>query len=152
MTPLLNLPRKLAKKYTASKDKVGKPTLPYMNRYLEKVAELLSDENKQVGKTFAVQTAASIPAHIAGGVIGAKLGNKYLKGTAETLARHSNTLGDNLGKLGRVGKWIGNKVRFDASGGGRALGVGLGMMTVGGLADLASLKASMHEKVKGTNE
>ena len=80
-----------------------------MNIYLEKVAQIMSNENKQVGKTFALQTVASLPAHAIGAAVGGYLGTK----------------------IGRP-----------------KLGTALGMGVVGGVADLAALKASLHGKVK----
>jgi hypothetical protein len=119
-----------------------------MNKYLEKIAQVMSEENKQVGKTFALQSAMNVPAHIIGGAVGAGLGAKHLNGASESLSKGVNTLSSKIGKLGRVGKWVSSKVHMDSAGGGKALGVGLGMAAIGGLADLASLKAGLHGKVK----
>ena len=48
-----------------------------MNKYLEKVAKLLSEENKQVSKTFLAHGLASMPAEAAGGFVGGLAGKKY---------------------------------------------------------------------------
>ena len=48
-----------------------------MNKYLEKIASGLSDENKHVLKTFAGQQILAIPAHAGGAAIGAKIGKKF---------------------------------------------------------------------------
>ena len=48
-----------------------------MNKYLEKVAEFLSEENKQVGKTFLAHGAASLPAEALGSAVGGYIGAKY---------------------------------------------------------------------------
>lgn len=102
-----------------------------MNIYLEKVAEM-SNENKQVARTFAYQTAAGLPAHAAGAALGGYLGHKILEPRAAGLAA----------KLGRFGS------KLAAPGNGRALGAAVGMGVAGGIADLAALKHSLHGKVK----
>jgi len=48
-----------------------------MNKYLEKIALHLSEENKQVGKTFIAHGIASLPAEAAGGYVGHLIGKKY---------------------------------------------------------------------------
>lgn len=48
-----------------------------MNRYLEKIAKTLSDENKNVAHTFIESAALGVPSHLAGGWAGAKIGNKF---------------------------------------------------------------------------
>lgn len=62
------------------------PLLLPMNKYLEKVAELLSEENKQVGKTFLAHGVASLPAEAAGGYLGHLVGKRYGKGVLGTFA------------------------------------------------------------------
>lgn len=50
-----------------------------MNKYLEKVAQLMSEENKQVARTFGLQTAASLPAHAIGAALGGYIGTRFGK-------------------------------------------------------------------------
>lgn len=117
---------------------------------LEKVAEILSDENKQVAKTFATQTLAGIPAHIIGGAVGGTLGDKHLQGLSDTISSKTNSLTkglrSRLGSSGSFGSKLSKGLEM-GKGSGRALGVGLGMAAVGGLADLASLKHSLKGKI-----
>lgn len=87
-----------------------------------------------VAKTFALQTAASLPAHAGGMALGGYLGSKFIEPHTETLSK----------KLG----WLGKKLELSKPGSGKALGVAGGMMAVGGLADLASLKLGLHKKEK----
>jgi hypothetical protein len=49
------------------------------NKYLTKISEFLTDENKAVAKTFAETAAIGLPAHAAGAWAGEKLGAKFLK-------------------------------------------------------------------------
>jgi len=107
-----------------------------MNKYLVKVAALLSDENKQVGKTFAIQTAA---------------GSKYLSGIAKGINSSVGRTAARAYKMGPLGKTIGRKLAKAKGVTGATLGVGLGMSAIGGLADLAALKHGFHGKVKNEN-
>jgi thioredoxin-like negative regulator of GroEL len=104
-----------------------------VNPYLEKIAEILSDENKQVAKTFALQTAASIPAHAAGAAVGGYMGGKLEPRLAEMSS-----------KLGVIGK----KLKLGKPGSGTTLGAVIGVAVAGGLADLISLKHSLKGKIK----
>jgi hypothetical protein len=122
-----------------------------MNKYLVKVAALLSDENKQVGKTFAIQTAAGIPAHLLGGVVGGAAGSKYLSGIAKGINSSVGRTAARAYKMGPLGKTIGRKLAKAKGVTGATLGVGLGMSAIGGLADLAALKHGFHGKVKNEN-
>lgn len=117
-----------------------------MNKYLEKLAEMLSEENKQVAKTFAIQTAASAPAHIAGAAVGGSLGGKYLGGAASKLSSGFVRASGKLEGLGRAGKWVAKELPHNLSGG--VLGAGIGIAAAGGLADLGALKSTLHGKVK----
>lgn len=119
-----------------------------MNKYLEKVAEILSDDDKQVAKTFAIQSAAGIPAHILGGAAGGALGAKYLGKPAKSVNNAFGRAGDALRKKGKYGSLIGRKLRNARGVTGATLGVGLGMSAIGGLADLAALKHGMSKKVE----
>lgn len=108
------------------------------NIYLEKVAKILSEENKQIAKTWGIQTVAAQPAHAAGMVAGGALGAR-LQGKLPAL----------VGKLsegGKIGKWT--AAHLGKPGMAMAIGAGVGSAAAGGLADLASLKASLHGKVK----
>jgi hypothetical protein len=116
------------------------------NKYLEKIAEM-SEENRQVAKTFAAQAAASVPAHIIGGAVGGKLGAKYLEGTASKIQHSVNRSAARLHGIGSVGKSVGKKLRVGKIG-GAALGVGLGMAAAGGIADILALKQGLHGKIK----
>lgn len=117
-----------------------------MNKYLEKVAQLVSEENKQVGKTFAYQTAAAAPAHLVGGYVGNVMGEKFLNRPAGAISRGLARAGTGVAKLGKPGRWLGAKMPKHLSAG--TLGVGIGVAAAGGLADLAALKHSLHGKVK----
>jgi outer membrane lipoprotein SlyB len=55
-----------------------------MNKYLEKIAFHVSEENKSVARTVAEDAAASLPAAAAGGWIGNKIGQRYGKGSLGT--------------------------------------------------------------------
>lgn len=66
-----------------------------MNKYLEKVAELMSHENKQIAKTFVATAAADLPAAAAGAWVGKRIGQRY----------HSPSLGTFIGS--HVGGGIG---------------------------------------------
>lgn len=48
-----------------------------MNKYMVKVAQMLSDENEHIGKTFLEATAADIPAAAAGAAVGGVIGSRY---------------------------------------------------------------------------
>lgn len=96
---------------------------------------MMSDENKQVAKTFAYQTGAGIPAHAVGAVLGGYAGHN-LEAKGMTLA----------GKMGRFGKYTG----LAEKGGSKAVGAAIGMGAAGAIADLATLKHSLHGKVKQT--
>lgn len=80
-----------------------------MNRYLEKVAQLLSEENKQVGKTFALQSAAALPAHALGGYLGNIAGKKYGKAGVGTFI--GTTLAGGLADLGALKASLHGKVK-----------------------------------------
>jgi hypothetical protein len=119
-----------------------------MNKYLEKVAKLLSEENKQVAKTFGAQTVAALPAHALGGYLGSKLGDKYLSGAAKATNKVVGRTAGRVGSLGSVGRSASKVVRGLKGLSGKTLGIGLGVSAVGGLADLAALKHGLHGKVK----
>lgn len=139
-----------------------KPHIPHSNNniqkfaslnrisLLEKVAEILSDENKQVAKTFTTQTLASLPAHVIGGAIGSSVGDKYLQGFANNMNSNMNSLTSraraNLRVSGDLGKKISKGLTL-GKGSGKALGVGLGMAAAGGVADLWALKHSLKGKI-----
>lgn len=78
----------------------------------------MSNENKQVAKTFLSSWGASIPADIAGAYLGSRIGRRS---------------GINLFK----GKITGGE-----------LGGTLGAVGASGLAELAAIKHSLHGKVK----
>lgn len=123
------------------------PVKKTMNKYIEKVAELMSDENRQVAKTFAIQTAGNIPAHAIGMAAGAALAGKRLAKPAAMINNGINTLAAKLGKAGKTGKWLSDKIP-SSSIGSESLGAMLGMNIAGGAADLAALKHGFHGKVK----
>lgn len=120
------------------------------NKYLAKIAEV-SEENKQVAKTFATQTVANIPAHILGGAVGGKLGGSYLNNTGSSISHGINkaTLGARklLRSTGSTGTRIASGLKIGKIS-GSALGVGLGMAAAGGIADIAALKYGLHGKIK----
>jgi len=105
-----------------------------MNKYIEKIAKELSEENKAVAKTFALQTAAGVPAHALGIAGGGYIGHKLIEPRAAGFAK----------KFPRTGKAMG----LASKGGGKAIGVATGMMAMGALSDIASLKHSLRGKVK----
>lgn len=107
-----------------------------------------SDENKQVAKTFAVQTAAAIPAHIIGGAVGGSVGNKYLNGTAEKISNGMNRVTSRLSDTGPIGARIAKHLHVGKMS-GSSLGVGLGIAAAGGIADIAALRGTL--KSKNTN-
>lgn len=123
-----------------------------MNKYLEKAAELLSEENKQIGKTFGLQTVAGIPAHIVGGAAGGALGAKHLNGAAKAVNNSFGRAAVAARKLGTPGRWVGKKLMGARGVSGATLGVGLGMSAMGGITDLASLKHGMNSKKAKRNE
>lgn len=105
----------------------------------------MSDENKQVAKTFTAQTVAALPAHAAGMAVGgALLGNK-LDAPAQKITGY---MANKLSRVGgRVGKWAATH-KNGKVGLGLAVGAGIGSAVAGGIADLATLKATLHGKVK----
>lgn len=105
-----------------------------MNKYIEKIAKALTEENKQVAKTFALQTAVGFPAHAAGMAAGGYAGHKFVEPRAAGFAK----------KFPRAGKAMG----LSTKGGGKAIGVAAGMMTMGALGDIVALKHSLKGKVK----
>lgn len=119
-----------------------------MNIYLEKVAQMMSDENSQVAKTFAAQTAVSIPTHIAGLAAGGALGAKYLNGVAGKIGSGMAHVGSKIQGAGRAGAWAAGKLAKGKGITGMALGGIIGMQAAGGLGDLAALKAGFHEHGK----
>lgn len=121
---------------------------PSPNIFLEKVADLLSRENKEVSKTFAMQTAAALPAHALGGIIGSKLGDKYLGGLASSTNKGIRSLAARAKAIPRIGTTTSKIVRGLGGISGKSLGIGIGVSAVGGLADLAALKHGLHGKVK----
>lgn len=118
-----------------------------MNKYLEKVAQIASDENKQVAKTFATQAAVSIPLHLGGAAVGAKLGENYLGGVASKMNRGLGRTAGRVGQMGRLGRLASKGIR-GAKMNGKALGALIGMQAAGGLGDLAALKAGFHQHGK----
>lgn len=80
-----------------------------MNKYLEKVALSLSEENKQVSKTFALQSVAALPAHAVGGYLGNLLGKKYGKAGVGTFI--GTTLAGGLVDLGALKASLHGKVK-----------------------------------------
>lgn len=85
----------------------------------------MSDENKQVAKTFAETTAAGIPAHLVGAAIGENLGNRYLR--------------DRTIKLPKI-----KSLHFKGSNVGQFLGTA----ALGGIADIVAMKHSLSGNVK----
>ena len=80
-----------------------------MNKYLEKVAKLLTEENKQVGKTFALAAAADLPASAAGAWIGNKIGARYGKaGVGTFIGGH---VGGGIGTLAAMKHSLHGKVK-----------------------------------------
>lgn len=99
-----------------------------MNRYLEKIAEF-SDDDKRALKTFGIATAASIPAHALGALVGAKLGGKFLPNMAVKTPSA-------LTKLPMIGKKLPRLTKIDKTG----LGVFLGSGVAGGVTDYAAIR------------
>jgi hypothetical protein len=90
-----------------------------MNKYLRKIAEL-SDENKAVARTFLESSAVAVPAHLMGAYVGERLGSRLLK--------HPIHFGSVHLKGSNVGQFVGTSV-------------------LGGLADIAAFKHSLHGKI-----
>lgn len=107
------------------------------NKYLEKIAKL-SEENKQVAKTFATQTAVGLPAHLLGGLAGAKLLTKPIE-------KGLSKLSPRLAAAGKAGTWLSKQVGTNGASGLAAI---VGSQVAGGLGDLAALKHSL-KKGKG---
>ena len=97
-----------------------------MNKYLAKISEL-TQENKQVNKTFLSSWGPSLVGDVAGMAIGSKLG----KGFKGFTARAPKALGG-----------------FSHHFGGEAIGAGLGGTAAGGIAEYAGLKHSLKGKIK----
>lgn len=92
------------------------------NKYLTKIAKL-SDENKAVARTFLESSAVAIPAHLAGAYIGEGLGTKYLRNkTLSMFGKNLHLKGSNIGQF-------------------------IGTSVLGGLADIAAMKHSLHGKI-----
>ena len=85
----------------------------------------MSEENKQVNKTFLSSWGASIPADIAGGAIGSRLGQGY-NGFHAKIPFKAKPMHFTGGELGTIA----------------------GATVTSGLAEYAAIKHSLHGKVK----
>lgn len=100
---------------------------------LSKQAEL-TDENKAVGKAFTESALVGLPAHLAGAALGASLARKFAHG--KTFALPSV-------KIAKTGKTLGGGHITSEN-----VGQFLGTTALGGLADIAALKHSLHGKIE----
>lgn len=80
-----------------------------MNKYLEKVAKILTDENKQVAKTFGEAAAVDLPASAAGAWIGKAVGAKFGKPNMGTFV--GAHVGGGLGTLAAMKHSLHGKVK-----------------------------------------
>lgn len=93
------------------------------NKYLIKIAKL-SEENKTVARTFLESSGIAVPAHLAGAYLGERIGSKYLKDRAVSLlGKKLHLRGSNIGQF-------------------------VGTSALGGLADIAAIKHSLHGKIR----
>lgn len=83
----------------------------------------MSEENRQVGKTFLSSWGASIPADIAGAYVGSRLGRKFLPGKMKIPLSSSHVTGGEMGGT-------------------------LGAIGTSGVVELAAIKHSLHGKIK----
>ena len=83
----------------------------------------MSEENKQVTKTFLSSWGASIPADIAGAYVGSRLGRKFLPNKIKVPFSSSHISGGEMGGT-------------------------LGAIGASGVTELAAIKHSLHGKIK----
>ena len=98
-----------------------------MNKYLEKIAQLVSDDTKQATKTFAAATLAGLPAKVVGGAVGGYLGNRFIKNFHVPVPKFINQAG---------------KVHIS----GDALGSLAGAEIGSGAAEIAAIKHSLKKE------
>ena len=132
-------PKKLSKKTLIAAGLLGASGIAAAALKMREKSAAVSEENKQVAKTFAIQAAAAQPAHLVGAAAGGTLGAKALDHRLPALA-------SKLATKGKLGKALSSKLGI--AGAGMAAGSYIGSQIAGGVADLASLKASLHGKVK----